>query len=187
MIAGRRWTSESRPARTAAPALAARHRSRTSRPGATSCCRRHRPTARSTASPTAGTAGCCRAPPPSISPSPRSVSPLTMMAVPSDSPIPRSFGNFWITGTRWSQRLRVLMCWSIAVPRRNLNASWWFGLRSHHHVGARRIPAHEILPLDRRARGAAGDHATALQHLVELPVGQRIRRRNRRCSTGVRR
>ena len=41
--------------------------------------------------------------------------------------------------------------------------------------GPERVAAHQILPLDRRAGGAAADHAAALEHLVELPIGQRVR------------
>jgi hypothetical protein len=44
-------------------------------------------------------------------------------------------------------------------------------LVGHHDVRARRVAANEVLPLDRRAGGAAADHAAAGEHLVELPVG----------------
>ena len=82
--------------------------------------------------------------------------------------MPSSFGNFWITGIRSSQRLRVLMCWSMAEPRRNLNPSWWFGSGRHHDVRAGGVAADQVLPLDRRAGGTAADHAAALEHIVKL-------------------
>src|SRR5436190_4723197 len=48
-------------------------------------------------------------------------------------------------------------------------------LRRHHHVGAGRVTADQVFPLDRRPGGAAADDAAALEHLVELAIGQRVR------------
>ena len=63
----------------------------------------------------------------------------------------------------------------MAALRRNLNASWWFGSAVIITSGPGRVAAHEVLALDRRAGGAAADDAAALEDLVELAVGQRVR------------
>ena len=48
-------------------------------------------------------------------------------------------------------------------------------LGGHHHVRTRGVAAHQVFALNRRAGGAAADHAAALQDLVELAVRQRVR------------
>ena len=56
----------------------------------------------------------------------------------------------------------------MADRRRNLKPSWWLGSCGHHDVRPRRIAAHQVVPLNRRAGGAAADDAATLEHLVEL-------------------
>ena len=165
------------------PDSAARRRCRASRSSASSCCRHRPPTARNTASPMADRRECCRGQPPSMRRSPRTDRPGRRSPCSPRDRCRAAPGVSLISGMMSSHRFRVLMCWSIALLRRNANPLWCSGsgatisctpLRPRRGRGSRlecwRRPTSRRSP--RRARGRGGTPCTpACSHT------------NRRCST----